>query len=187
VHSSLLYSVNQRQQPPSPARLLATIVAYLKQAGAYVDGQAPFIECSYGCGEVAQAAIRACCVHGGAMALDRAPETALVHGGRVQGVRMADGHVVRCGALAALDSVLLGFAPGGSAPESQCAQQSAEAGSSDESVRTVTRPPHSILPCCKLCHIDYIMQLAIAAACILCCDFATCLSSPQRAPHPGLC
>jgi GDP dissociation inhibitor len=138
MQDALLYSVIQRQQPPSPARplsgrdALAAVVAYLRQAGAYVDGQAPFIECSYGCGEVAQAAIRACCVHGGAAALDRMPESVLVHGGRVRGVRMADGHVVRCGALAASDSVLLAFAPGVNAPELPCTQQSAEAGTSDE-------------------------------------------------------
>jgi RAB protein geranylgeranyltransferase component A len=137
MQDALLYSVIQRQQPPSPARplsgrdALAAVVDYLRQAGAYVDSQAPFIECSYGCGEVARAAIRACCVHCGTAALDRVPESVLVHGGRVRGVRMADGHLVRCGALAASDSVPLAVAPGGSAPKLQCMQQTAEAGPAD--------------------------------------------------------
>ena len=51
------------------ATVLEAMVKYMAQSGVYVAGQAPFIELHYGCGEVAQAFVRNCCVHGGQIAL----------------------------------------------------------------------------------------------------------------------
>lgn len=87
--------------PPTGPQALAAIISYLQQAGTYVDEQAPYIECSYGCGELAQAAVRACCVHGGSAALETLPCAILVEHGRVCGVKMRDGHVIKCSALVA--------------------------------------------------------------------------------------
>ena len=116
VQDALLHAVIQLQQRPNMASplsgqdALTAVVMYMKQVGTYVDGQAPFIEVAYGCGELAQAAVRACCVYGGAAALERLPEAVLTRERRVCGVRMADGHVIRCSVVVASDVVLAGRA-----------------------------------------------------------------------------
>jgi hypothetical protein len=123
VQDALLYAVLQlhhapsSEQPLSGQAALAAIAAYMSQAGAYVDGQAPFIECCHGSGEIAQAAIRACCVHGGACALAMLPEALLVADGHVTGVQMPNGHVVRCSAVAITDSVCVETCAGAVNPE----------------------------------------------------------------------
>jgi RAB protein geranylgeranyltransferase component A len=112
MHDAVLYGVlqcesavdNDSELPGAAA--LAAILRYMSQAGAYVTGQAPFIEPCYGSGEVAQAAIRACCVHGGVAALGTSADALLSVVGEVTGVQLACGHVVRCKAVAVSAAVL---------------------------------------------------------------------------------
>ena len=91
---------------------LEAIVGYMKQCGTYVDGQAPFIECSYGSGEVAQAAVRACCVYGGVSALDTRAAALLVRHGTVNGVRLANGHCIACSTVIIPDALQAAVAVG---------------------------------------------------------------------------
>ena len=81
------------------ATVLEAMVKYMAQSGVYVVGQAPFIELHYGAGEVAQAFVRNCCVHGGQIALGVQVSSVLVQHGAVAGIRLADGHTVSCSAL----------------------------------------------------------------------------------------
>jgi hypothetical protein len=71
----------------------------MAQSGAYIAGQAPFIEAQYGASEVAQAFVRNACVHGASVALATPPQAAMLRGGRVTGVRLGR-HTVACGAVA---------------------------------------------------------------------------------------
>lgn len=90
----------------SGEQALSAIGRYVSQTGTYVDNQAPYIEACYGSSEIAQAAIRACCVHGGVAALDRHLDALLLCGSTVSGVRMRDGHVVSCSQVVVTRSLL---------------------------------------------------------------------------------
>lgn len=79
--------------------VLEAMVKYMAQSGVYVAGQAPFIELHYGCGEVAQAFVRNCCVHGGQVALGVQVSGVVVQDGAVSGVKLGGGHTVSCTAL----------------------------------------------------------------------------------------
>ena len=117
--------------PPDGHQALAAIVAYLQQAGTYVDGQAPYIGCSYGCSELSQAAIRACCVHGGCAALQTMPMAILVEHGNICGVKMGDGHAIGCTAVVAaqeyIDVATLRTSHSEASQEADIRQQGADA------------------------------------------------------------
>eukprot|EP00892_Ulva_mutabilis_P004083 jgi/Ulvmu1/2046/UM120_0042.1 len=116
VQEGLLYSVFQaedavgRDTPLAGSVVLEAMVKFMSQSGAYVAGQAPYIESRYGCCEVAQAFARHACVHGGGIALGVPVSDILVREGAVRGVKTATGHVIRCSALFASPGYLGGFA-----------------------------------------------------------------------------
>lgn len=118
LQEGLLYSVYQaeshisRETPLAGADVLQAMVKYMSQSGAYVVGQAPYIESRYGSGDVAQAFIRQACVYGAAVALGTPVSHILVSDGAVHGVRTASGHTIRCSSLFASAAYLRGFADG---------------------------------------------------------------------------
>jgi RAB protein geranylgeranyltransferase component A len=154
MQDALLYGVLQCQSVVHSdtelpgASALAVILRYMSQASAYVVGQAPFIEPCYGSGEIAQAAIRACCVHGGIAALDCKAQALLSEGDEVKGVCLAGGHVVRCKAVAVSAAMLCGATTSGKtlggmqdeslAPSSACAGQGVLKASTSQTDAIVT-------------------------------------------------
>lgn len=147
MQEGLLYSVFQaeetvsRDTPLGGEAVLQAMIKYMAQSGAYVTGQAPYIESRYGCGEVAQAFIRHACVYGGAVALGTPVSDIFVREGTVHGVKTVSGQVIRCSALFASPAYLSGFAmpapdpvrdggephAGGPTAEHRSEKQSAEA------------------------------------------------------------
>lgn len=89
------------------------MAAYFGQTEAYVDGQAPYIECLHGSSEVAQGFVRACCVHGGLVALNVPLRSVLRDpAGAVAGVRLYGGQVVRATRVVASAALMRGAEPG---------------------------------------------------------------------------
>jgi GDP dissociation inhibitor len=91
-----------------PGRVaLDALASYSAESGAYVEGQAPYIECTYGSSEVAQGFVRACCVHGGLVALQQQPSFVLLDAERnAAAVSFSDGRTVRLKKLLLSDGLL---------------------------------------------------------------------------------
>jgi GDP dissociation inhibitor len=114
LQDALLYAVIDCQQhvetdtPLPGAAALDAMASYFAQSGAYVEGQAPYIECLYGGSEVAQGFVRACCVHGGMVALQRQPECIVLdREGNATAVRFADGQAVQLKHMVVSDGLLV--------------------------------------------------------------------------------